>query len=477
MLILALMAVVAPLDVNTPQPIAHASASAGALFLHKVSDAILNDQTNSISVGVDLAGGMHAAFVNFSADPNGNYHAYYDFCAPGLDCANAANWTLVTLLTVPSSTTIMDATQLALDPQGHPRLVILTSDTGGSFQDHYQYASCDSGCTSSSNWTISDVVDVTLNSTFIYNGNKHFFALDPQGRPRFVADDGSNYVYAFCNSACANAANWNTLSLNGLSATGSGYNTAALAFNAAGQPRLLAPLTDQTTFRTDLTYWECNASDCGTNANSWTSIPLITPMGASAAAYSSLRLTSTGQPRFAYYGTPNSLAETLYYYWCNSACTDNANWSFSNIGLAPAASFYTSGQQPDLALDGQDRPRLSFQTLDNVLGSGLGFARCNTSCQSGSANWQKLLADSNAQLNADWNRLPTFGCSYSSWIGGYRSALVLDASGNSRIGHDVGHFSGLCIDPRFNGEDYKTVRFVYFPGGFTNQVYLPLVVK
>jgi hypothetical protein len=71
-----------------------------------------------MSVGVDAAGGLHAAFANFSTDTGGNYHAYYDYCAPGLDCANAANWTLVTLLTVASSTTIMDATQLALDPQG-----------------------------------------------------------------------------------------------------------------------------------------------------------------------------------------------------------------------------------------------------------------------------------------------------------------------------------------------------------------------
>jgi hypothetical protein len=78
-----------------------------------------------------------------------------------------------------------------------------------------------------------------------------------------------------------------------------------------------------------------------------------------------------------------------------------------------------------------------------------------------------LLADSNDQLNADWNRLPPLGCLNSSWIDGYRSALVLDTAGNPHIGHDVEHLSD-------SGEDYRTVRLVYSagstppgPSGFT----------
>ena len=78
---------------------AQASSTAGALFLRKNVNAGSSDQTNSISVGVDPAGGMHAGFVNYSTDNSGNYHAYYEFCAAGADCANAANWSLVNLLT------------------------------------------------------------------------------------------------------------------------------------------------------------------------------------------------------------------------------------------------------------------------------------------------------------------------------------------------------------------------------------------
>src|SRR6476659_8551417 len=72
-----------------------ASPNSGAVFLHPVPSALFNDQTNSISVGVDPAGGMHAAFANFSTDPNGNYNAYYAYCPPGVDCANTTNWPLV----------------------------------------------------------------------------------------------------------------------------------------------------------------------------------------------------------------------------------------------------------------------------------------------------------------------------------------------------------------------------------------------
>jgi hypothetical protein len=460
---------------------AQADVNSGALFLRKVPSAILNDQTNSMSVGVDAAGGLHAAFVNFSSDNSGNYHAYYDYCPPAQDCSNAAHWTLVNLLTVAASATIMESTELAVDAQGRPRVIIVTSDNGDPFLDHYLFAACDSGCTSAAHWTHVDVTDITAGvNTFIFQGNKHFFALDPQGRPRFVIDDGSHYDYLFCNSGCTSAASWNSLALHGQSDSGMGYYPPALAFNAAGQPRLLAPVQNTDTFQTNLNYWECSADDCGTNADSWSSVPLISPINPSAAVYSSLRLTHTGQPRFAYYGTPSGSDETLFYYWCAATCTSAANWHFHTVGLAPAADFHTSGQEPDLALDSQDEPRLSLQALDNTLGHGLGYAWCNQACESNSPSWQKELVDPNSQLDADWDRLPPFGCSFTGWIGANRSSLVLDKAGNPRIGYDAEHYSGQCQDPGLTGQDYRSVRFVFFhgntlPGPY--RLYLPLVTK
>jgi len=453
-----------------------ASTTTGAVFLRKLPSAILNDQTNSMSVGADGAGGMHAAFANSYTDTNGNFNAYYDYCAPGQDCAVAANWARVNLLTVASADTIMDATQLAVDAQGHPRVLIVTSDSGGAFMYHYYYDACDSGCTNLANWHIAEVADGTSCClTFIFDGNKHFFALDPQGRPRFIVDNGVNYEYHSCNSACIGAGSWITLTLNGTSST-DGSNTPALAFNSTGQPRMLAPVQDGS-FQTNLNYWECDTSDCSTNANSWATVPLVSPISGLAAAYSSLRITQTGQPRFAYYGVPTGTAETLYYYWCHSACTSGGNWHFSDVGLVPAASFETSGQEPDLALDSQDHPRLSFQTLDHTLGNGLGYAWCDLNCESGLATWQSLLADSNDQLNADWNRVSALGCTNRGWIGAHRSALALDTAGNPRIGYDAEH---VCGDLGTSGRDYESVRFVYFHDGTApgpHRLYLPLAIK
>jgi hypothetical protein len=476
---LMIVAAVAPLAPSR-QPIAQASTTSGAVFLRKVASAVLNDQTNSMSVGADAAGGMHAAFVNYSTDTHGDYHAYYDYCAPGQDCADASHWTLVNLMTVSSSVKIMEDAQLVLTTQGHPRVIIVTTDNGGDFKDRYTYAACDAGCTNSGNWTITEVANADLGAnTFIFEGNKHYFALDPQNRPRFIVDNGSNYVYLYCDAACATDTNWHALQLNGTSGAGQGFNTAALAINSTGHPRMLAPLVDQITFATNLNYFECNTNDCATNANSWTAVPVISPVNTDAAAYSSLRLTKLDQPRFAIYGQigPN---ETLFYFWCQSACTSHANWHFSSVGLVPAVDFYSSGKQPDLALDSQNEPRVSFQTLDPTLGNGLGYAWCNFSCESGGASWQKRLADPNSQLNSDWPRLPIAGCTYSSWIAGYRSALVLDKAGNPRIGYDALHFSGNCSDPSLNGSDYRTVRFVYFagttlPGPY--RLYLPLLMR
>jgi hypothetical protein len=229
---------------------------------------------------------------------------------------------------------------------------------------------------------------------------------------------------------------------------------------------------------TKLFYWECDTSDCGTNANSWLTAPMVSSfISVLAASYSSLRLTHTGEPRFAYYGTPGGSAESLYYFWCHSACTNSANWTFSDVGLVPAANSQTSGQEPDLALDGQDHPRLSFQTLDNTLGNGLGYAWCDQNCESGSSSWQNLLADSNDQLNADWNRVSAFGCTSRGWIGAHRSSLALDAAGNPRVGYDAEH---VCGDPGLSSRDYESVRFVYFrgstlPGPY--RLYLPLILR
>jgi hypothetical protein len=458
---------------------AQASTSAGALFLRKNLSAVSNDQTNSISVGVDSAGGMHAGFVNFSTDNSGNYHAYYDFCAAGADCANAANWSLVNLLTIDSDTQTMEDAQLQVNPQGHPRMIIVYEDNDDPFLDHYNYAACDSGCTSAGNWTVVDVAQATLGAnTFIHEGNKHFFALDPQGKPRFILDNGSNYVYVFCDTGCTTAGNWSALQLNAASGGEMGFNTAALAFNSTGHPRMLASVTDES-FHVNLNYLECNASDCATNANSWSSGPIISPISGEQAVYSSLRLTQAGQPRFAYYGTFAGAGETLFYMVCHSGCTTAANWTHRSVGLVPAHDFDSSGKSPDLALDSADHPRLSFQVLEASLGHGLGYAWCDANCEAAGATWGKAMVDTNDQMNADWDRT-TAGCDINTWIGGYRSSLVLDAAGNPRIGHDAEHYTSLCTVPILNDVDYRSVRFVYFPQGSLpseHKVFVPLVYR
>jgi hypothetical protein len=458
-----------------------ASTTAGAVFLREAPDAnSSSNQTNSISVGVDAAGGMHASFTTVSEDSGGNHHAYYDFCAAGADCATTANWTMVTLLTVDADTTFMHGAQLQVNAQGDPRLVIMTGDREDPYLDHYYYAACDSGCTSQANWTVVEASQAFIGAnTFISSGNKHFFALDHQGRPRFIVDNGNNYVYVFCNSGCTTAANWDELELNGVSGGSLGFNTAALAFNSTGHPRMVAPATDQKTFYADLHYWECNANDCATNADSWTNGPIIEEMNGEQAVYSSLRLTSTGQPRFGYYGTFSSDENTLFYMWCNTGCTNAANWTHRSVGLVPAHDFDRAGQNPDLALDANDNPRLAFQALEESLGSGLGYAWCDEDCEAAGATWEAAVIDSNDQMNADWNRDP-FGCGFNSWVGGYRLSLVLAADGSPRIGHDVQHFISQCAVPSIEGVDYVAVRFVYLPEEALpseHVVYVPLVSR
>jgi hypothetical protein len=428
----------APIPTATPVRTATPTTTPGtegALFLNRTK------RTDSASAAVDAAGGFHLAYAAYGPMVDGN-EAYYAYCAA--NCETESSWVKVILIDR------VEEVQLALTSAGYPRLLLRGPSPDWS-TDFYKYAACDQNCTNSANWTIADVTTTTFSPVFVnsYSGH-HYFALDNLDRPRFLYQDSySKAYYVYCDTACTSAASWWVYPIN-VDIFTDADTRPTLTFTSAGQPRITAVMRG-TDLKDWLTYITCD-TECNNPAN-WTYTALM-ERGSGHVSFV-LRLTSSGQMRLVFnQGSINSgPAGYLYYLWCNTGCTDGANWAGSSIGAEGQA------EDPDLALDALNRPRIAFR---NILSpDGLGYFWCDTSCESTSAIWQGGLVESSSDLDLEWDILPPLNCSGSYWYGGYRPSLALDPAGNPRIGYVGQHLHGGG-DYCWIEEDYRAVRFVFF---------------
>jgi hypothetical protein len=407
---------------------------AGALFLNR------SDKTNSAAIALDAKGGMHVAYAAFNRDTNGQEPAYYAYCAAS--CANAASWGVAKL------GDRVQEVQLALDPAGQPRMLIRMRDE--NLDTFYQYAACDANCANAVSWQLVTVTPTKNLDIFIWDYSQHYFALDPQGRPRFVYYDEYNAphngtFYMFCDANCTSAASWREIKL-----ADTAFTDATLTFTSAGQPRLVATGYPNSTASSTLAYILCDAA-CD-NPNSWTSTFLIERGGGYASFV--LRLDSNDRPRVAFYqgSLSNGQGQRLYYVWCNTGCTNGLNWNGVAIGLA-----VSDGQDPDLALDGQGRPRIVYR---NAVADGLRYAWCDASCESITPVWQQRLVEPSTVLDAEWPIPPPANCTSAFWYGSYRPSIALDTAGNPRFAYDAEHLhaGGQCTSVKI---DFKAVRVAW----------------
>jgi hypothetical protein len=104
----------------------------------------------------------------------------------------------------------------------------------------------------------------------------------------------------------------------------------------------------------------------------------------------SLAFSSAGQPRLAF-----------------GFFDANSDLSLADTGLP-----FGSEDGVDLAMDKLNRPRMSFETP----GQGLGFAWCNTNCESNTASWLCQEVESQAFLADNYEVLPIHRCTVSTWL-------------------------------------------------------------
>jgi hypothetical protein len=100
----------------------------------------------------------------------------------------------------------------------------------------------------------------------------------------------------------------------------------------------------------------------------------------------------------------------------------------------------------------------------------LGYAWCDSACESSSGQWQTVIAETSQALDGAFEVAVPFGCDQAGWVGGYRSSLALDPQGNPRIGYDA-LFLARCFyssptdpTPKYRIETlWRAARWTYLP--------------
>ena len=455
--------ILAPPPVD-PTPGPPPPAANGGIFLDR------SVKTASAATAIDRSGGYHAAHINYVPGVE-NPPASYEYCASS--CANAANWQKVQL------SNQAHEVQLALTPDGHPRLLIVTNSAVYSGGKDYNYAECNSSCTSAASWTVTRTF--SSNGTSIFDiGNdrvpQRSFALDPQGRPRFFYQD-RNYgiepdhyggFYAFCDAGCTNAANWQQTEVGRfINYDAEFLYQPSLTFTSAGQPRLTARVfainPDGSAAETGLYYYECDSS-CD-QIPSWKRVFLI-PTGGGSYPYPTwdLELDSSNRPRIAIFTgdglQPAEFNNTVLYLWCNAGCLDSNNWQLDNLAFGA-----DDGEGVDLELTAAGLPRLAY--IDHL--GNLSYAWCNGGCEADAAPWQHKIVETEAQVRAEFPQAIPLSCTTDLW-NGLAPVLALDSAGNPRVAYDL-TVDGNCLfdDPTDNYPPYskfmpiwRAARLVFF---------------
>lgn len=408
---------------GNPPPPPPPPGSAGGVFVTR------NRQTQGAEAAVDPQGGMHfasTALAPLRDDPQ----AFYSYCPaqPAGACAAFANWRTVALATQ------VDEVQLALTPDGKPRLMIRQSNIGsGAASKTYYYAECNTACTEAARWQITPVASTNDASAEDYAQPQRSFALDAQGRPRLFFyggrfGTGSTYgaSYASCDTNCTQQDNW---TVTEVIERGSIVDYPVLAFTRDGRPRVLAVTYAGGIY---LTYITCDA-ECH-DAGNWRQTPIL-DRGEGQGPVWDLQLDSNDRPRIAFLqGELAGNPERLLYGWCDADCAAGPeSWQLLVFGLGPDEQ--QIGYEPSLALDAQDRPRIAVRTRYD--GGGLSFIWCNTACNGPNGDWNDRVIEANTVLDEDTSVPTPANCTPLSWRGGLRPELALDTAGNLRIASDA----------------------------------------
>lgn len=394
-------------------------------------------------IAVDAQGGKHLAFAyQEPAIEDRPTSAVYRHCSA--DCEQATSWKELRW------GSLVRSVQLELTTQGKPRLLIAVDSSTYTGGKDYHYASCDAAdCTQAEAWSISLVFSGRVPAYNLTNDDElpdRSFELDPQDRPRFVVFDENQLAspqhfglyYLSCDSQCEQASQWH----EALTTIVEPYalervSQPVLAFSPSGQPRIASaqftPLGNEPSV---LMYLACDA-DCDQPQN-WGRAALA-ERGGGAEPSVDLEVNAAGQPRIAFYQEAmlEGQGKRLSYMSCDDGCLDASHWQRLDLGLGAF-----NGQEPDLALDAQGRPRIAYADWDE---GGIGYASCDRDCASDASAWQHRLLETRDALYQAWPVAYPAHCTGGLW-NTLDPTLALPAQGPAQISFDATYHARCVYD-------------------------------
>ncbi|MDB4934553.1 MAG: hypothetical protein JWP87_1525 [Labilithrix sp.] len=387
------------------------------------------DNTSAPTLAVDAQGGIHAVYPAYAGGD-----AYYAYCAA--DCAGPDQ---VRVVHFETDATVANA-MIALDGAGRPQVLLATARD-------VHYASCTGDCTAQASWTQAKIIE--------HHGDKEVtgeaFALDPQGRPRFLMHTYVAYLgigqkapethYVTCDAArCDDAASWKSSLI-----AKEIWQSSSLRFDADGHAKVASvvrtDMTESSSSGTDTgAYLEC-ASGCD-KEGSWNGIGFGYAYSSSLAAVAikpaiSLALTKSGAPRVLFLGGegPTSSKHYIGYFECNADCTSD-HWTATKV-----SDLDDIDAGIDLALDDSDRPRFVY-----TLNYNIGLVYCDSaSCAGEGAKWDVKKVEAGSDLPPDSIFLET-NCTVGAWFF-HSPSIALTPDGRPRIGYQARDISGGFTRP------------------------------
>jgi hypothetical protein len=382
--------------------------------------------TSAPTVLVDANDAIHTVYPAYVRGG-----AFYGYCAAS--CKGPED---VKVVPFETDGTVHNA-MLALDADGKPRILLQT-------MSHVYYATCDGGCADPSAWTTNEILQ--LDGDQEVSGKA--FALDPEGRPRFVMHVRKAYLgvgqkptasyWVSCDSGCDSPNGWTTSKISNQMWRGT-----TLRYDAEGRAHIATVANvDRTEYSSGKemgAYAVCEAN-CGTE-EAWNGTGLTLAFESDLDAVSippsiSLALTKAGKPRIVMLGMfEETMKRNITYFACDNDCTGQG-WQGSIL-----SDHEKVGAGIDLALDPHDKPRF-VHTLDY----NIALAYCNEeNCAGENAKWDLSKVEYSGEMKPDEIYLYE-NCTVSAWFL-HSPSLALTKEGRPRVGYQARDISGGWKNP------------------------------